>query len=49
MKHTEFKFKTFDELQLFGQIWQPEGQLDSFLLFPRKAVWILRPYLMTPK
>ena len=26
MKYTEFKFKTFDELQLFGQIWQPEGQ-----------------------
>ena len=26
MKHTEFKFKTFDGLQLFGQNWQPEGQ-----------------------
>ena len=26
MKHTEFKFKTFDGLQLFGQSWQPEGQ-----------------------
>jgi len=26
MKHTEFTFKTFDGLQLFGQIWQPEGQ-----------------------
>jgi len=26
MKHIEFKFKTFDELQLFGQSWQPEGQ-----------------------
>ena len=24
MKHTEFKFKTFDKLQLFGQSWQPE-------------------------
>jgi len=26
MKHTEFKFKTFDRLQLFGQSWQPEDQ-----------------------
>jgi len=26
MKHIEFIFKTFDELQLFGQSWQPEGQ-----------------------
>jgi len=26
MKHTEFKLKTFDGLQLFGQNWQPEGQ-----------------------
>ena len=26
MKHTEFKFKTFDGLQLFGQSWQPEVQ-----------------------
>jgi len=26
MKYTEFKFKTFDGLQLFGQSWQPEGQ-----------------------
>ena len=26
MKHTEFKFKTFDGLQLFGQSWQPENQ-----------------------
>jgi len=26
MKHTEFKFKTFDGLQLFGQSWQPEDQ-----------------------
>jgi alpha-beta hydrolase superfamily lysophospholipase len=26
MKYTEFKFKTFDELQLFGQSWQPEGR-----------------------
>jgi len=25
MKHTEFKFKTFDGLQLFGQNWQPEN------------------------
>jgi len=26
MKHTEFKFKTFDGLQLFGQSWQPEDK-----------------------
>lgn len=26
MKRTEFKFKTFDGLQLFGQSWQPEDQ-----------------------
>jgi len=26
MKHTEFKFKTFDGLQLFGQSWQPEDR-----------------------
>jgi len=26
MKRTEFKFKTFDGLQLFGQSWQPENQ-----------------------
>jgi len=26
MKHTEFKFRTFDGLQLFGQSWQPEDQ-----------------------
>ena len=26
MKHTEFKFETFDELQLFGQSWQPEDR-----------------------
>jgi len=26
IKHTEFKFKTFDGLQLFGQSWQPENQ-----------------------
>ena len=26
MKHDEFKFKTFDELQLFGQSWQPEDR-----------------------
>ncbi len=26
MKHTEFKFKTFDKLQLFGQSWQPEDR-----------------------
>ena len=26
MRHTEFKFKTFDGLQLFGQSWQPEGR-----------------------
>ena len=26
MKHNDFTFKTFDELQLFGQSWQPEGQ-----------------------
>ena len=26
MKHNEFKFKTFDGLQLFGQSWQPEDQ-----------------------
>ena len=25
MKHTKFKFKTFDGLQLFGQNWQPEN------------------------
>jgi alpha-beta hydrolase superfamily lysophospholipase len=24
MKHSEFKFKTFDGLQLFGQSWQPD-------------------------
>ncbi|GAI48184.1 unnamed protein product, partial [marine sediment metagenome] len=24
MKHSEFKFKTFDGLQLFAQSWQPE-------------------------
>ncbi len=26
MKHNEFKFRTFDGLQLFGQSWQPEDQ-----------------------
>jgi len=26
MKHNEFKFKTFDGLQLFGQSWQTEDQ-----------------------
>lgn len=26
MKHYEFKFKTFDGLQLFGQSWQPEDR-----------------------
>jgi len=26
MKHNEFKFKTFDGLQLFAQSWQPESQ-----------------------
>jgi len=26
MKHSEFKFKTFDGLQLFGQSWQPEDR-----------------------
>jgi alpha-beta hydrolase superfamily lysophospholipase len=26
MKHDEFKFKTFDGLQLFGQSWQPEDR-----------------------
>lgn len=26
MRHNEFKFKTFDGLQLFGQSWQPENQ-----------------------
>jgi len=26
MKHTEFKLKTFDELSLFGQSWQPESK-----------------------
>ena len=26
MKHTEFRFKTFDGLQLFGQSWQPEDR-----------------------
>ena len=26
MKYDEFKFKTFDGLQLFGQSWQPEDQ-----------------------
>jgi len=25
MRHNEFKFKTFDGLQLFGQSWQPEN------------------------
>ena len=25
MKHTEFTFKAFDGLPLFGQSWQPEG------------------------
>ena len=29
MKHTEFKLNTFDGLQLFGQIWQPEGQAQA--------------------
>ncbi len=26
MKRTQFKFKTFDGLQLFGQSWQPEDR-----------------------
>jgi alpha-beta hydrolase superfamily lysophospholipase len=26
MKHSEFKFKTFDELSLFGQSWRPEDR-----------------------
>jgi len=26
MKHTEFEFKTFDGLSLFGQSWQPEDR-----------------------
>jgi len=26
MKHAEFRFKTFDRLQLFGQSWQPEDR-----------------------
>ena len=26
MKHSEFEFKTFDGLSLFGQSWQPEGR-----------------------
>ena len=26
MRHTEFKLKTFDGLQLFGQSWQPEDK-----------------------
>jgi alpha-beta hydrolase superfamily lysophospholipase len=34
MKHTEFTFKTFDGLQLFGQSWQPEGQ-------PRAVICLL--------
>jgi len=34
MKHTEFKFKTSDELQLFGQSWQPEDR-------PRAAICLV--------
>jgi alpha-beta hydrolase superfamily lysophospholipase len=34
MKHTEFKFRTFDGLQLFGQSWQPEDR-------PRAAVCLV--------
>jgi alpha-beta hydrolase superfamily lysophospholipase len=26
MKYSEFKFKTFDGLSLFGQSWQPEDR-----------------------
>ena len=33
MKHTEFKFKTFDGLQLFGQSWQPEVQSRAVVCF----------------
>lgn len=31
MKHNEFKFKTFDGLQLFGQSWQPESQPQAVI------------------
>ncbi len=31
MKHDEFKFKTFDGLQLFGQSWQPESQPQAVI------------------
>jgi alpha-beta hydrolase superfamily lysophospholipase len=31
MKHTEFKFKTFDGLQLFGQSWQSETKSQAVI------------------
>ena len=31
MKHTEFKFKTFDGLLLFSQSWQPEGRTRAVI------------------
>jgi len=31
MRHTEFKLKTFDGLQLFGQSWQPEDKTRAVL------------------
>jgi len=34
MKHTEFKFKTFDGLQLFGQSWQPKDR-------PRALIYLV--------
>jgi len=33
MKHTEFRFKTFDRLQLFGQSWRPEDQPRAVICF----------------
>jgi alpha-beta hydrolase superfamily lysophospholipase len=38
MKHTEFTFKAFDGLQLFGQDWQPEGQ-------PRAVVCLVHDHI----
>jgi len=38
MKHDEFKFKTFEGLQLFGQSWQPENQPKAVIcLLTRRA------------
>jgi len=34
MKHSEFEFKTFDRLSLFGQSWQPEDR-------PRAVVYLI--------